>query len=303
MGYHLWVCLFLFHGIRASRYSILIKWSLFIFSRCIHILQGHQSTVRCLKVTHGRPLAVSGSRDATVRIWDILSGKIVHVLEGHDFSIHCLDVCGNKIVSGSYDASCRVWDIETGECLHVLRGHRKQAYCIAFDGVRIASGGVDTTVRIWDPDTGSVRNEVIILPHRLTSLPTNRTCLALLQGHTTLVCQLQLVGNSLITGGSDGQVISFSLSPTYSLVQRLAAHEGSITTLHAGDRFLVTGSSYGTARLFRFNRHTGLCEYVRELTEPSDVVWKIAFSWETCVVLCRRQGRLVIEIWSFTSSR
>lgn len=123
---------------------------------CIYALSGHQSTIRCLKVLHGRPIAVTGSRDRTVRIWDVQRGKMLRVLEGHDQSVRCIDVCGNICVSGSYDATCRVWNVDTGECLHVLRGHYHQIYTVAFDGVRIASGGLDTTVRVWDAETGCV---------------------------------------------------------------------------------------------------------------------------------------------------
>ncbi|OJT09014.1 F-box/WD repeat-containing protein 7 [Trametes pubescens] len=121
---------------------------------CIYTLRGHTSTIRCLKVVHGRPLAVSGSRDRTVRVWDVQRGRLLRVLEGHTQSVRCLDVCGNRIVSGSYDCTCRIWDVDTGACLHVLRGHFHQIYTVAFDGERIASGGLDTTVRVWDASNG-----------------------------------------------------------------------------------------------------------------------------------------------------
>ena len=121
---------------------------------CIYILRGHTSTIRCLKVLHGRPIAVSGSRDRTLRVWDIQRGRLLRVLEGHTQSVRCLDACGSRVVSGSYDCTCRVWDVDTGACLHVLRGHFHQIYTVAFDGVRIASGGLDTTVRVWDASTG-----------------------------------------------------------------------------------------------------------------------------------------------------
>lgn len=72
------------------------------------MLSGHSSTIRCIRVLHNRPIAVSGSRDGTVRVWDIQRGRALRVLQGHQHSVRCLDVCGNKIVSGSYDTTCRV---------------------------------------------------------------------------------------------------------------------------------------------------------------------------------------------------
>ena len=78
------------------------------YSHCIYILRGHTATIRCARVLHNRPIAVTGSRDTTVRVWDIQKGRMLRILQGHSNSVRCLDVCGNKVVSGSYDASCRV---------------------------------------------------------------------------------------------------------------------------------------------------------------------------------------------------
>lgn len=74
----------------------------------MHVLRGHTSTVRCLRVIDGRPIAVSGSRDATLRVWDIEKGVQINLLAGHDNSVRCIEVSGNKVVSGSYDTTCRV---------------------------------------------------------------------------------------------------------------------------------------------------------------------------------------------------
>jgi F-box and WD-40 domain protein CDC4 len=145
---------------------------------------------------------------------------------------------------------------------------------VAFDGVRIASGGLDTTVRIWDADTGA--------------------CIALLQGHTALVCQLQLSPTLLATGGSDGRVITFSLA-TFAALHRIAAHDSSVTALQFGRHFLVTGGNDGRLRLFEVA--TG--NYVRELSEPSESVWKVVCRGDTCAVMCKRGGKTVVEIWSF----
>ncbi|KAF8159196.1 WD40-repeat-containing domain protein [Crassisporium funariophilum] len=240
---------------------------------CIYILHGHTSTIRSLRVLHNRPIAVTGSRDTTVRVWDIQRGRCLRVLEGHHQSVRCLDVCGNKVVSGSYDTTCRVWDVDTGECLHVLQGHFHQIYSVAMDGVRIASGGLDTTVRVWDAHTGQ--------------------CLALLQGHTALVCQLQLSPTILATGGSDGRVITFCLE-TYTALHRIAAHDSSVTSLQFDKDFLVTGGNDGRVRLFE----TGSGNYVRDLSDPGESVWKVAFVKDTCAVMLKRAGKTVVEIWS-----
>lgn len=242
--------------------------------KCLHVLRGHNSTVRCLRVLEGRPLAISGSRDSTVRVWNIETGQLVHLLSGHLHSVRCLDVAGNRVVSASYDSTCRIWDIDTGECLHVLRGHYHQIYAIAFDGVHVATGSLDSTVRVWSAETGE--------------------CLAVFQGHTSLVGQLQLNDNILITGGSDGKIIVFSLD-TYTTIHQLLAHENSVTCLQFDDRFIVTGGNDGRVKLWNFR--TG--EFIRELSEPGEQVWKVSFRDDKCIVLCRRNERTAMDVISF----
>ena len=74
----------------------------------IHSLRGHSSTIRCLKVLDGRPVAISGSRDWSLRVWDIERGLLLQTLIGHEQSVRCIETAGNQVVSGSYDYTCRV---------------------------------------------------------------------------------------------------------------------------------------------------------------------------------------------------
>lgn len=71
-------------------------------------MHGHTSTIRCLKVLDGRPVAVTGARDATIRVWDIERGVLLHNLTGHTHSVRCLEIAGHYCVSGSYDCTARV---------------------------------------------------------------------------------------------------------------------------------------------------------------------------------------------------
>lgn len=183
-----------------------------------------------------------------------------------------------------------MWNIDTGECLHVLIGHYHQVYTVAFDGIRVVSGGLDTTVRVWDAETGYVKHPVSLFNH-LKSI--NRHCVALLQGHSALVCEIQLSPTILATGGSDGRVITFSLD-TYEVLYRLVPHESSVTSLQLDENFLVTGGNDGRVKLYE--TQTG--EYVRDLTDASDNVWKVAFGKETVSIMCRRGAKTVVEIWN-----
>ncbi|BFZ60368.1 hypothetical protein YB2330_001404 [Saitoella coloradoensis] len=240
---------------------------------CRHTLQGHSSTVRCLKMSDSKT-AISGSRDTTLRIWDIERGECRRVLIGHGASVRCVEVWGDLCVSGSYDTTARIWSISTGQCLKTLQGHVSQIYAIAFDGEHIATGSLDTTIRIWDPQSGM--------------------CLSVLQGHTSLVGQLQIRYPTLVTGGSDGSVRVWDLE-THRCVHRLAAHDNSVTSLQFDSMRIVSAGSDGRVKVW--DLQTGVL--MRELGSPADAVWRVAFEEEKAVVLASRNQRTTMELISF----
>ncbi len=121
------------------------------------------------------------------------------------------------------------------------------------------------------------------------------TCLAILQGHTSLVGQLQMRNSTLVTGGSDGSVRVWSLN-TYNPVHRLAAHDNSVTSLQFDDLRIVSGGSDGRVKIWDLN--TG--NLIRELSQPAEAVWRVAFESERCVVMASRAQRTIMEVWDFT---
>lgn len=83
-------------------------------------------------IVHGWPIyrVVSGSRDATLRVWDIVQGKFLHILVGHLAAVRCVQYDGKLVVSGAYDYMVKVWNPETQECLHTLQGHTNRVYSL-----------------------------------------------------------------------------------------------------------------------------------------------------------------------------
>uniref|UniRef100_A0A3P9BS99 Uncharacterized protein n=1 Tax=Maylandia zebra TaxID=106582 RepID=A0A3P9BS99_9CICH len=108
---------------------------------------------------------VSGSRDTTLRVWDVSTGRCEHVLTGHLAAVRCVQYDGRRVVSGGYDYMVKVWDPETEVCLHTLQGHTNRVYSLQFDGVFVVSGSLDTSIKVWDPETGR--------PHGLCFLTVN----------------------------------------------------------------------------------------------------------------------------------
>ena len=54
---------------------------------------------------------MSGSRDATLRMWDISSGECLHVLMGHVAAVRCVQYDGRLVVSGAYDYMVKVKEL------------------------------------------------------------------------------------------------------------------------------------------------------------------------------------------------
>ena len=114
-------------------------------------------------------LALSASRDGTMRLWDLVTGETLRVYKGHSsrvyraaFSPAPLEIKGTAYATGqlalsaSEDKTLRLWDVTTGETLRVFEGHTDLVWMSAFapDGQTAVSGSNDGTLRLWDVATG-----------------------------------------------------------------------------------------------------------------------------------------------------
>lgn len=133
------------------------------------VLRGHTSAV--LDVVFDENWIVTGSKDASVRIWqrsDVMPepGKgsaIEHEqwrspgayrIFSHSGPVNAVDLQGKQVVSASGEGSMYLWDLETGSTIHRFSGHTKGLACIVFKGTTLVSGSNDQTIRVWDTVTG-----------------------------------------------------------------------------------------------------------------------------------------------------
>ena len=82
---------------------------------------------------------------------------------------------------------------------------------------------------------------------------------------------------------------------TYTAIHRLAAHDNSVTSLQFDDSRIVSGGSDGRVKIWDLRSGT----LIRELSQPAEAVWRVAFEDERSVVLASRHGRTVMELWDF----
>lgn len=80
-------------------------------------LTGHLQAVCCIAVSPDGTWAVSGSRDRTVRVWDLNTGKCLVLLKGHLNQVNSVAISpnGKWIFSGSLDKSICIWDVAVGK--------------------------------------------------------------------------------------------------------------------------------------------------------------------------------------------
>lgn len=276
---------------------------------CTQIFHGHTSTVRCLQIlmpldtgkvyndrpvmVPEKPLIITGSRDAQLRVWrlpeqgskkylaagppanDSDCPYYVRTLQGHTSSVRAIAAHEDTLVSGSYDSSVRVWKISTGESVHQLRGHIQKVYSVVLDHKRkrCISGSMDNTVKIWSLETGM--------------------CLFTLDGHSSLVGLLDLKDERLVSAAADSTLRIWD-PENGQCKNTLTAHTGAITCFQHDGNKVVSGSD---RTLKMWNVKTGEC--IQDLLTDLSGVWQVKFDERRCVAAVQREGFTFIEVCPF----
>ena len=160
----------------------------------IATLEGHTRAVPSVAFSPiDATLLASGSRDGTVKLWDVATRRNIATLEGHTWLILSVAFSsdGTVLASGSADSTVKLWDVATRRNIATLRGHTSWIRSVVFspvDATLLASGSVDRTVKLWDVAT--------------------RRNIATLEGHTDSVNSVSFStdGVTLASSSRDGAI-------------------------------------------------------------------------------------------------
>lgn len=212
----------------------------------VRTLTGHTDSVESVVLSADGRLAVSGSRDNTVRVWDVAAGACLHTLTGHSHWVESVALSSVRIaVSGGWDKAMRVWDVRRGECLRTLTGHTVnpvRSVAVSGDGhLAVSVDMYDKTVRVWDLGSG--------------------LCLRTLNGHTASVFSVAVSGDGrvAVSGSGDKTLRVWDLAGSRCLRTLNGHTDKVISVVVSGDgRVAVSGGADGAIRVWDLGSGTCL---------------------------------------------
>ena len=194
---------------------------------------------------------VSGSRDRTLRIWDIDAQRLVRKpLEGHTGSVLCLQFDDRKeediIISGSSDTHVILWRFSTGEMIKQLtNAHRESVLNLKFDKRFLVTCSKDKTIKIWN------RHE--LRPghkdYPVKGAPGGGQC-------PSYILDMNTIASTLRSGRLDVEFQNHLLDP-YTHLMTLDLHGAAVNAIQIYKDQLVSAS--GDRNLRVWNIHSGEC--------------------------------------------
>ncbi|KAI7882531.1 WD40 repeat-like protein [Lichtheimia hyalospora FSU 10163] len=237
----------------------------------------HLEAIYCIQFDDDK--IVSGSRDRTIKLWNMRTGAHIDTLNGHQASVLCLQYDDRYMFSGSSDANIIQWEWngKSYDRIRTLTGHAESVLNLKFHGNRLVSCSKDRTVRIWDLETG--------------------TTLRVLRGHRAAVNAVQFCGNQVVSASGDRTIKLWNME-TGECLRTFDSHSRGIACVEFDQDRIVSGSSDQTIKIWDAN--TGAC--LQTLVGHTDLVRTLQMNINADRIISGSyDGSL--RIWSLSQAR
>lgn len=206
-------------------------------------LEGHDGRVWSLDFNPDGRQVVSGGKDATVRLWEVGTGKELRCFEKHEDSVLSVTFSpgGRRIASGSTDRTICLWK-SAGRELRRWNASAKGVRSVSFsrDGLLLLSGSLEGTVSLWELSSGRE--------------------LRRFEGHEGEVSRACFSPNAqrVASASSDGTIRLWKTSTGREL-RRFEGHGAAVgsVSFSPDGLHLISGSADGTIRIWKVA--TGAC--------------------------------------------
>ncbi|KAK4985301.1 hypothetical protein LTR50_006052 [Elasticomyces elasticus] len=235
------------------------QFSTFRLPHADHDDEAHRECVYTIQFS-GNHL-VSGSRDKTIRRWDLSSQRLIgKPLEGHKASVLCLQFDSSPeedvIMSGGSDSHIIIWRFSTGEIIKRMdKAHDESVLNLRFDHRYLITCSKDKTIKIWNrkqilPDDDIVPINMVNMADysNLNPIP-EYTLLSSLEGHVAAVNAIQVHENEIVSASGDRTVKVWDIK-SGDCTRTLIGHSKGIACVQYDGRRVVSGSSDNTVRIF-----------------------------------------------------
>jgi len=126
----------------------------------VRTFRGHTNQVWSVAFTPDGKQLLTGSKDNTMRLWDIETGTELRRFVGHTKTVKSVAISadGKRVLSASWDGTARLWDMATTVELYQFKGHTQPIVQVAFspDEQSGMSCAVDKSFRIWPLKPGAM---------------------------------------------------------------------------------------------------------------------------------------------------
>ncbi|WP_103126401.1 serine/threonine-protein kinase [Nostoc cycadae] len=250
-------------------------------------LTGHVKSVRSVVFSPDSKTLFSASRDNTIKVWNLATGKEIRTLEGHSKSVSTIAISPDSktLFSASRDNTIKVWNITTGKEIRTLEGHSDSVNSIAIspDGKTLisASRNKNPNITLWNTETGK---EI-------------RT----LEGHSDSVNSVAISpdGKTLISASADRNIKVWNLT-TGQLIGTLEGHSDSVNSvaISPDGKTLVSASADRTIKVWNFATGKVIRTFIGHLGSVSSVA--ISPDGKT---LASASGDQTIKVWNLATGR